>query len=311
MKRLVILLVILILVSACDFGSTPGASQSVTGGIDFSFYGLPDKLMNDMPFTVNIDLFNYMTKKMDKNIKICLGDIHPDDYSPLSGEECTTISMEAASITENQNGQLETFPEEKRINFPIRGGEYTYHNLEYGPVTFFVTVGYPVDTTLSRNIYLLYPSFSNDEDEIKAKETGSWNDFTIKEKTPITINSFEKEIRPLSEGRARLKLVLYLTQSPDGVVYANINQNEGDLDSLFIDIDVKGYDLDFNCGNEIDRSGKIKLVRGSKILECYSEVDLKELDAHQVNLNINLKYYYKVKSSVTIPFEVADVGYNG
>ncbi|MFH1840495.1 MAG: hypothetical protein ABH849_05085 [Nanoarchaeota archaeon] len=311
MKRLVIALIFLVLVSGCDFGGNPGTLQSVTGGIDFSFYGLPDKLMNDMPFTINLDIFNYMTKKMDKNIKVCLGDVHPDEYSPISGEECTTVSMEAASVIENQNGQLETLPEEKRISFPINGGEYAFRNLDFGPATFFVTVGYPVDTTLSRNIYLLYPSFSSDEDEKKSKETGSYQDFVIKEKTPITIDYFEKEVRPLSAGRARLKLVLHLTQAPEGVVYASVNQREGDLDNLYMDIDVKGYDLNFNCGTDVGKDGKIKLVRGTKRLECYSDVNLKETDPHQVNLNINLKYYYKVKHSVTIPFETAGVGFSG
>jgi len=311
MKRLVIFLIFLVLVSGCDFRGNPGTLQSVTGGIDFSFYGLPDKLMNDMPFTVNLDIFNYMTKKMDKNIKVCLGDVHPDDYSTLSGEECKTISMEAANVIENQNGQLETLPEQQRVEFPGNNREYAYRNLEFGPVTFFVTVGYPVDTTLSRNIYLLYPSFLSDEDEEKSKETGSFDDFVIKEKTPITINSFEKEVRPLSEGRVRLKLILYLTQAPEGVVYASVNQRDGDLDNLYMDIDVKGYDLNFNCGTDVGNDGKIKLVRGAKRLECYSDVNLKETDPHQVNLNINLKYYYKVKHSVTIPFETAGVGFSG
>ena len=220
------------------------------------------------------------------------------------------ISIEAASVTEGRNGELVVSPQHKEIRFPLNHGEYYYNDLDYGPVTLFLSVGYPVDAVFSRNIYMLYDRTGNNEQSEyhQVTERGGLNDFTIKESVPVTINSFEKEIRPLSpasggrKARARLKLVFSVAQQGDGILYYDSGQQEQDINYLFMDIGVKGYNnLNFNCGQDDLR--RLKLSTGSKRVECYAETELLEEDPHQVNLNINLKYYYKVRKSATIPFE--------
>ena len=288
------LLAFLILISSC---TGPGKESVETGGVDFS-YTIPNTLKNNVPFTINLDLINHMPRDVD--LELCLQDTRPPSDTTIVGKECEMKSINAGAETDEG---IE--PNHDDLSF----GPYTYYGLEDDEIiSLILNMGYFIDrATFIEAICIFSPTteeinsgHAEDLDTCLVYENSNLKDFTESENVPVVVDSIEKEVYSLGANSARLDLKFHLSKTKEGTVY-DIGE-EGDAGYVYVDIDLQGTNVNFDCGRFIE-NGRVKLVNGEREVSCYAEVPAMENSAYQENLNIKLSYYYKVTEPIEIAFE--------
>jgi hypothetical protein len=283
-------LVLVLFISSCTNGDTP---TNLPKGVDIKFLEdqPPKELMEGQNFQVNLELINGLEKDID--FELCIQGDTPPHYEGVSFKDCMTGLINAAY----KNDENILTSSKKIVYFPSETGSYAYINLEegMGKASIYSELKYSVESSAKIDVCIKGDPYLESEEIIcKNKESFS----SIKQDSaPLMINKVEKNI--IKSGNVNQIIVdLYLNKASQGEI---VREEIIDLDLIRVDIYLTGTGGKFSCSPQ--KEEKIIYRPGDKI-RCIGDLSVSSTNAAYIdNLNIILKYDYKVSKPISISFE--------
>lgn len=296
MKKILLLILAALLLIA-GFNGCPVTPTTTKKGLDFSLVVGLDKLSSGKTisvgetFYIHIEVTNY--DKVPRVGKVCIRDDQDDIYGGITGEECTTFSVEAADVVEEEKkgffgGKTEKVqPKIGDIYFPS-SGDYSYGGL---PITqkakLFVTLRYAQDSIVGSSVAIPEPSSATLELE--------------QEPAPVTVTARKEVTR--REDAYKVSLSIQLAKEQQAKIFP---PNFREEDENYLSFKAEMLPKILECkpegtySEEKLRQGLIQL-KTKKYIKCSALI----YEEEQTSLPLIITLKYGVELAREFPFTIA------
>lgn len=296
MKKILLLTLLAALLLIAGFNGCP-VTPTAKKGLDFSLVSGLDKLSYGKSisvketFYVHIEVTNY--DKVPRVGKVCIRDDQDDIYGGITGEECTTFSVKAAEVIEEEKkgffgGKTEQVqPKIEDVYFPS-SGDYRYEGL---PITqkakLFVTLRYAQDSIIGGSVAIPEPS----SEALELKQ----------DPAPVTVTA-RKEVTK-REGAYKVSLSILLAKEQQAKIFP---PNFKEEDENYLSFKAEMLPKTLECepegtySEEKLRQGLIEL-KTKKYIKCSTLI----YEEEQTSWPLMITLKYGVELAKEFPFTIA------